>query len=137
MDYFANQRICSHLFQLRHHLWRSVEICNLRRVTVNQSLTYVQFALLDLTKNPDDLKVLTPGHFLFGTSLTTIILTEVNPGRLRRFKLISHVFQYFWNRLAKDYLTQLQQSSKWRGIKTNIKVDDLVLLKDENLPPIW
>jgi len=47
--------------------------------------------------------------------------------------------QQFWSRWSRDYLTRLQVRTKW---KTNpkeegaIDVDKLVLLKDENNPPL-
>ena len=44
--------------------------------------------------------------------------------------------QTFWKKWSTAYLTLLQERSKWRRSTTNIAVGDMVLLKDENLPPL-
>ncbi|XP_070851588.1 uncharacterized protein [Drosophila suzukii] len=41
-----------------------------------------------------------------------------------------------WSRWKEEYLTLLQQRSKWRTTKPGLIVDDFVLVKDENLPPM-
>lgn len=44
--------------------------------------------------------------------------------------------QYFWKRWTADYLNQLQVRSKWtKESNESLKPNDLVLIKDENLPP--
>ncbi|XP_044570422.1 uncharacterized protein LOC123257061 [Drosophila ananassae] len=44
--------------------------------------------------------------------------------------------QCFWSRWKEEYLTLLQQRSKWRIPGQGIAVNDILLVKDENLPPI-
>lgn len=59
--------------------------------------------------------------------------------RLNRYERLQQLQQQFWSLWSRDYLTSLQVRTKW---KTNpeeegaIGVDTLVLLKDENNPPL-
>lgn len=95
--------------------------------------------LLPMTENLEDLNVLTPGHFLIGTPLNALPqrdLSEINSGRLSRYQLVTQMFQSFWTRWSRDYLSQLQQRPKWRQSRDDICCGDLVILKDDNLPPL-
>jgi len=49
---------------------------------------------------------------------------------------VAYLQQIVWSRWKEEYLTLLQQRSKWRSPKPGLVVDDLVLVKDENLPPM-
>ncbi|GJQ69628.1 hypothetical protein Trydic_g6716 [Trypoxylus dichotomus] len=42
--------------------------------------------------------------------------------------------QHFWKRWSFEYLTSLQQRSKWTKSHPNLAIGDLVVIKDENLP---
>lgn len=44
-------------------------------------------------------------------------------------------FERFWYKWTTDYLQSLQQRTKWRLKHENLKVGQLVLLKQPNLPP--
>ncbi|KAJ8933002.1 hypothetical protein NQ318_003667, partial [Aromia moschata] len=49
----------------------------------------------------------------------------------------SQMTQHFWSRLSNEYLTNLQQRSKWqRDSSSDIKVGSMVVLKDENAHPL-
>ncbi|GFX02129.1 hypothetical protein TNCV_1750141 [Trichonephila clavipes] len=37
--------------------------------------------------------------------------------------------------MVLDYLTQVQQRRKWQKQRRNLKINDLVLLQEDNLPP--
>jgi len=41
------------------------------------------------------------------------------------------MYQEFWKRWHQEYLTSLQKRQKW----SNIALDNIVLVKDSNLPP--
>lgn len=95
--------------------------------------------LCALSSDPLDLDVLTPGHFLIGSSLTSFpekSLQTTNPNRLSMWKNITRIQQSFWKRWSVEYLNQLQNRPKWHVQKQNIKVDDLVLIKEDNVPPL-
>ena len=43
--------------------------------------------------------------------------------------------QIFWKRYSAEYLNTLQQRGKWHYPGRDMKVNDLVVLKDDSLPP--
>lgn len=95
--------------------------------------------LTPLSSDPNDLTPLTPGHFLVGRSLTSLPspdLQEVKTTSLHRFARIEQARQQLWSRWSRDYMCQLQQRTKWQKQWPNIKVNQLVLIKDESSPPL-
>lgn len=44
--------------------------------------------------------------------------------------------QHFWRRWSGDVLNQYQVRNKWRGESNSPCLNDLVLIRDENLPPL-
>jgi len=128
---------------------------HLRRVVGNAKHTYEEFntllcqieALLNsrtncpLNNNPDDLQVLTPGHFLIGTSMLALpdhTAVNVTSNRLRRWSHVQQMIQHLWKCWSHDYLHQLQQRTKWKEVKPNVTIGDLLLVKEDNLPHlVW
>lgn len=95
--------------------------------------------LTPLSDNPLDLNFLTPGHFLIGQSLSTLPaddLTEIPLNRLNNWQLCEKLKQHFWKKWSIDYLTRLQNRPKWLQPSENLKVNDLILLKEDNTPPL-
>ncbi|XP_024874478.1 uncharacterized protein LOC112460239, partial [Temnothorax curvispinosus] len=98
--------------------------------------------LTPMSNDPMDLQPLTPGHFIIGEALTALPdydLIEVRVNRLTRYQLITQIRQGFWSRWSQEYISQLQQRFKWKQPEdTNIKPGTMVLIKNENTPPmIW
>ncbi|KYN02767.1 hypothetical protein ALC62_06408 [Cyphomyrmex costatus] len=56
--------------------------------------------------------------------------------RLTRWQLIQRVLQDFWKRWAAEYLSHLQGRTKWKSAQSNLSINDLVVIRDENLPPL-
>ncbi|XP_046397751.1 uncharacterized protein LOC124164469 [Ischnura elegans] len=56
--------------------------------------------------------------------------------RLSRRQYVQQLHQHFWGRWSKEYLTGLQQRTLWIKKKPNLSPGDLVMLKEENLPPL-
>jgi len=55
-----------------------------------------------------------------------------------RWQKIQHVTQLFWERWSKEYLIELQRRSKRQKDQPNLKVDDIVVLKEDYvLPAKW
>jgi len=82
---------------------------------------------------------LTPGHFLIGrplVSVSEIGLTDVNVNRLNRYQLLEQIRQNLWKRWSVEYLTQLQQRNKWKEVRDTIKEGTMVILRDQNTPPM-
>ncbi|CAG7816105.1 unnamed protein product, partial [Allacma fusca] len=95
--------------------------------------------LCPLSTDPTDLEVLTPGHFLTGTVLTAIPSQEVMDvavNRLDRWQLIQRPVQHFWKRWSREFNSRLQQRPKWWVAQPNLKKGAIVLVKNDNLPPL-
>lgn len=95
--------------------------------------------ICSLNSHPDDgIDVLTPGHFLIGSPLlarpeievSNYYYTYIPP--LRRWAFITQAAQSFWKRWRSDYVKTLIQRSKWtKDNKTQIKVNDVVLIQGQ------
>lgn len=96
--------------------------------------------LTPLSSDPSDFSVLTPGHFLVGSSLLALPepdYTTTPLNRLTRWRRVSHLLQEFWNRWSKDYLVQLQQRDKWEKERgPRLRVGTVVIMRDDNLTPL-
>lgn len=94
--------------------------------------------LCPVTNDPNDLSIITPGHFLIGDSLLTPArpsLLEIHPNRLGVYNQISQRVEHFAKRWKREYLSTLQHRRKWMRQCENVEVGDLVIIKDDNLPP--
>jgi len=107
-------------------------VCRIESVLNSRPLT-------PLSSEPDDLECLTPGHFLTGQPLLTVPETKIldTPcNLLTRWKLLHQCHQAFWKRWSAEYLNCLQVKSKWTSSNGQIKVGDLVVIKDNLTPPL-
>ncbi|GFT01587.1 integrase catalytic domain-containing protein [Trichonephila clavipes] len=94
--------------------------------------------LTPISNDLNNLSALTPGHFIIGRPLTSIPepnYIDSNNSYLTRWQQIQKLVQQFWKRWHKEYLTRLQQRLKWLLPTKNFQVNDLCLIKDDNLPP--
>lgn len=90
------------------------------------------------SSDPNEPGALTPGHFLIGGPITALPnkdLADIPANRLKHWHLLEQKSQYFWKKWSRDYLNTLQQRSKWRQMKNNLKIDDVVLVIEDNIPP--
>lgn len=95
--------------------------------------------LTPMSTDPHDLDYLTPGHFLIGRPLLAIPPRsgpESNHNLVKRWKLLDQCHQAFWRRWSTEYLTTLQERSKWTKTIPNIKVNDMVVVVDKQCPPL-
>jgi hypothetical protein len=126
---------------------------HMRRVIGSQILTQEEFAtclaeiesvlnsrpLVATSEDPEDYSVITPGHFLICDELKGIPEPDQTEEKIsigERWRLITQISQSFWRSWSKDYLTQLQVRNKWRQPYKDLCINDLVLIKDDNLPPM-
>ncbi|XP_046404411.1 uncharacterized protein LOC124169753 isoform X2 [Ischnura elegans] len=126
---------------------------HLRRVMGTNCLTFEELATLltqieacrnfrpitPLSNDPNDPLPLTPGHFLIGAPLTSLPepdLSDTRVGLLSRWQLLQAKLQQFWRSWSNDYLTHLQQRAKWSRESSNVRPGMVVLLKDDNTPPL-
>lgn len=96
--------------------------------------------LMPLNDDPTSLNALTPGHFLVFEELVRIPderdFREIPDNRLERPEIIQKMLQHLWERWQNEYLSSLINRSKWLVPQRNIAVDDLVVIKEDNLPPL-
>jgi hypothetical protein len=95
--------------------------------------------LVPMSNDPNDLTAITPGHFLIGEALTAPLepdLTELKINRLSRHQLLERLRQHFWKRWRTEYLSYLQGRTKWQSPSPSLQPGDLVLLVEDNVPPL-
>nr|XP_018895666.1 PREDICTED: uncharacterized protein LOC109029600 [Bemisia tabaci] len=95
--------------------------------------------LTPISSDPNDLLVLTPGHFLIGDSLKSLPhedFRDVKMNRLSTWQHIQQAKQHFWARWSREYLNELTVRHKWTKNSPNIKEGTLVMLKEDNVPPL-
>ena len=84
---------------------------------------------LDST-SPDGVTALTSGHFLIGRPL---LAPPLKVDHLTKLPLLRTLISELWVRWRKVYLQSLQAHSKWKQASRNLRVGDVVLLKDDAL----
>ncbi|XP_028163513.1 uncharacterized protein LOC114355056 [Ostrinia furnacalis] len=123
---------------------------HLKRVAGNASLTFEELATLftqieailnsrpltPLSSDPTDPSPLTPGHFLIGRPLTSIPSLPITAKNPTRYLRIEQLRQHFWDRWRREFIAELQLRTKWKRRQQDLHVGDLVILKEENLPPL-
>jgi len=91
---------------------------------------------VDILNDPGSLSPLTPNHLL--TMKTKVVLSP--PGVFpsadkfcrKRWRRVQHLANEFWSRWRKEYLLSLQQRQKWTTPRNDLRVDDIVIIKDDN-----
>ncbi|XP_058448912.1 uncharacterized protein LOC131428870 [Malaya genurostris] len=95
--------------------------------------------LTQLNSDPNDLEVLTPGHFLVHRPLVAIpepSLEGVPSNRLDRWQQTQEYVSRIWKQWQSEYLSGLQPRTQWTQQRNNVSVGTMVLLKEDNLPPL-
>jgi hypothetical protein len=129
---------------LKNHLKRVIGDAHLTFEAFSTVLTQIEAILnsrplTPMSNDPNDLSCLTAGHFLIGDSMTSFPhpdLQEVPSNRLTQWQRIEQLRQHFWTRWSKEYISLLQQRSKWKSPQANVELGQLVLIKEDNLPPL-
>lgn len=94
--------------------------------------------LTPMSSDPNDLEPITPAHFLIGGPLMfhpEPVVEEKEITALKRWKLVQGLLQSFWNRWYTEYIPQLQIRQKWTSGSRPLAVNDVVIIKEENLAP--
>ncbi|XP_075157744.1 uncharacterized protein LOC142231011 [Haematobia irritans] len=128
----------------KYHFYRTVgknilTFDELRTLICQISAILNSRPLIPLTDDPNDLEVLTPGHFLVGAPLTSFPEPDIgslNINTLSRWQKVCYIQQIFWKKWSCSYLNLLQERTKWKSSKNNIATGAMVLVKDDNLPPL-
>lgn len=124
---------------------------HLKRVVGETHLTYDEFEtilvqieailnsrpLCPVLEDPNHL-VLTPAHFLIQDSLLSLPDDNLESAKVclhDRWRMIQKLVQSFWKLWSEDYLNTLRQRKKWKHCQSNIKINDVVIVRENNLPP--
>ncbi|UYV82903.1 hypothetical protein LAZ67_22001336 [Cordylochernes scorpioides] len=128
---------------VKYHLRRIVGKTKLTFEELTTVLTQIESCLnsrplCPLTDDPEDLNALTAGHFLIGMPLTAVpsLVREGGSSLKGRWQLVEQIKTDFWKRWSCEYFYRLQNRPKWLKPVDNIKIGTLVLLKEDNLPPL-
>lgn len=94
--------------------------------------------ICQMNDHPDDVTPLTPAHFLVGEPLIVLpekhdIKEAISP--LNRWRLVQRMMTHFWNRWSKEFLHTMQQRHKWYIKTAAPRIGDVVIIKDNDLPP--
>ena len=88
--------------------------------------------------DPMDPLPLTPNHLLTMKSSTAL----PPPGNFvkedlylrKRWRRVQYIAEQFWSRWKKEYLQSLNNRQKWSKPRRNVRVGDVVLLRDDEVP---
>ncbi|XP_045458533.1 uncharacterized protein LOC123668885 [Melitaea cinxia] len=129
---------------------RSVKF-HLKRVIGDSTLTFEEMStvlaqieaclnsrpLCGVTDDPN-VEVLTPAHFLVGESLVTppdYNYEHDGVASLRRWQYTQRMLQSFWRKWSQEYLTKFLHRYKWATPSSSPAVGDIVVVKEDGLPP--
>lgn len=131
---------------MKHHL---------RRVMKDQILAFPDFVTLCcqieacLNSRPicaqsddaADLGALPPGHFLIHDVIIQPYhraIDDIPSNRLTEKDRAEKFHQIIWKRWSSEYLNELQKRNKWMTPQRNIELNDLVIIRNDQLPPsLW
>lgn len=129
---------------VKSHLFRTIGQQILTFEEFSTLLTQIE-ALLNsrpicsVSSDPNDLRALTPGHFLTLEPLTVLPdkdLTHLKLNTLSRWQLLQRLHQDFWNRWHQEYLHTLIQRNKWNKHNSLTVPGTLVLIKEDTVSPL-
>lgn len=128
---------------VKHHLRRVVGLLKFNFEEFYTILTRIEAALNSrpispLSDDSEDFSYLTPGHFLVGSSINSVhepSLEFIPENRLSRWQRVQRVTQLFWRKWTIDYVQVLQKRYKWFDRLPNLELGDVVLIRQDNLPP--
>ncbi|XP_045466737.1 uncharacterized protein LOC123675425 [Harmonia axyridis] len=130
------KRMKYHLRRLTKDLVLTFEHLNTLLIEIEAILN--SRPLFPLSDSPHDLLPLTPAHFLIGRSSSSYFhepdVTHIAVNRLSLYQHLTQVKQHIWKRWSKEYISELQQRTKWRSNHGSLKINSLVLLKEDNAP---
>ncbi|XP_062530828.1 uncharacterized protein LOC119630214 isoform X1 [Bombyx mori] len=123
------------LLSLTHLTYEEMSscLCQIEAILNSRPLTPIS------SVRPLDLTALTPAHFLIGRPLTSVPhpqITDGNITRLERYQRVELIRQHFWKRFINEYISLLQQKSKWSTSTGSLIPGTLVLVKDRTLPAL-
>ncbi|GFX33728.1 integrase catalytic domain-containing protein [Trichonephila clavipes] len=133
-----NEHFCYFLSQvnIEWHFFRPPEFSTLL-TQVEAILNSRPLVSLDCDNDPDSLNILTPSHFLIGEVITSSP-EHTNDDQLplrSRWYIVQKMKLGFWRKWKIDYLSNLQNRTKWKSPNNNFNVGEIVIIKEDNIPP--
>ncbi|XP_075162763.1 uncharacterized protein LOC142235394 [Haematobia irritans] len=123
-----------------------------KRVAFNLKYTFEEFSTLlariesclnsrplcPLSEDVFCLDALTRGHFLIGGPLLSPPeprISEAPISIINRWQRVKAINQNLCVRWKEEYLREIIKRNKWKTDEVNVKIDDMVVIRDDNLPP--
>ncbi len=114
---------------LRTLFYEAMAIVNSRPLTVNE------------VNDPTSLEPLTPNHLILMKSKIAL----PPPGKFekedvyatKRWRRVQYLVEQFWSRWKREYLMNISTRQKWHTTRRNLKVDDLVIIKEDTPRNQW
>ncbi|XP_049336637.1 uncharacterized protein LOC125802479 [Astyanax mexicanus] len=111
---------------LRTFFYEAMSIINSRPLTTNN------------INDPKSLEPLTPNHLL--TMKGSVPLPP--PGKFvaedlyarKRWRRVQYLTEQFWSRWRKEYLGNITLRQRWHSPRRNVKIGDIVIVKEEEVP---
>lgn len=128
----------------KYHLKRTIgsqPICDktLQQLAVQIEGCLNSRPLWPASDDPSDLQPITPADLFLGKPILSQPLAEyvaeVPDNRLTWWKQRQKLHQRLWEQWSNDYLTSIQVRHKWYVRGKNMKPNDMVVVRDDNLPP--
>lgn len=127
---------------VKYHLKRTLQNDAVSSLTYEQMATTLYKISACLNSRPlgeitEDLEVITPGHFLTGAPMLATPQRNILDDKMNwndKWKICKKLTQEFWTHWRNDYLLNLQKRQKCQNPQENVKIGDIVLLKDDNMP---
>ncbi|XP_028164620.1 uncharacterized protein LOC114355798 [Ostrinia furnacalis] len=128
---------------VKYHLKRIVGQSTLTFEELSTVLCQVEACLNSrpmsvISSNAEGVSVLTPGHFLVGEPIVTApdkSYESHNVSSLRRWQYTQRMLQEFWKVWSREYLTKFYNRYRWSSQQPQPQVGDVVLVKEDGLPP--
>ena len=88
--------------------------------------------------SPEGVEPLTPNHLLTAKSKVVLpppgVFQRADLYLRKRWRRVQHLANEFWTRWKREYLQSLQERQKWTRPRRNLAVNDVVIVKNDNLP---
>ncbi|XP_060802442.1 uncharacterized protein LOC132902227 [Amyelois transitella] len=131
----------SNIKSLKTHLYRIIGNQLLTYEELLTVLTQIETIMnsrpLCVLQEEPHLESLTPAHFIMASPLQYLPLTPVSSTPLvTRKSLLDQMIRSYWKRWHLEYLNNLQVRQKWLKDVTNVKIGTVVLIHEDNVPPL-
>ena len=95
-----------------------------------------QRPLTPISDDVNDLKALTPSHFIIGSYENTVpgVFHKQEIDYRRKWRSVQAAVDVFWIRWKKEYLPSLNLRKRWTQKNRNFRVWDLVIISSHGVP---